>query len=91
MVVLNIKRGEQPQFLYETTMSSKVENVLTEICSLINGKLKILRITDSMVSLALENSGKFWKLEIDDISGGILLNLVILMLDFVELMTNHVE
>ena len=39
----------------------------------------------------LENSGKFWKLEIDDISGGILLNLVILMLDFVELMTNHVE
>ena len=58
MVVLNIKRGEHPQFLYETTMASKVENVLMEICTLINGKLKILRITDSMVSLASHGIAK---------------------------------
>ena len=58
MVVLNIKRGENPQFFYETTMASKVENVLMEICTLINGKLKILRITDSMVSLACHGIAK---------------------------------
>ena len=58
MVVLNIKRGDQPQFLYETTMTCKVEHVLAEICSLINGKLKILRITDSMTSLACHGIAK---------------------------------
>ena len=58
MVVLNIKRGDQPQFLYETTMTFKVEHVLAEICSLINGKLKILRITDSMTSLACHGIAK---------------------------------
>ena len=58
MVVLNVKRGDQPQFLYETSMNCKVENVLAEICSLINGKLKILRITDAMASLACHGIAK---------------------------------
>ena len=52
MVVLNVKRNEIAHFVYETTLEAKVDHVLTDICALINGRLKLLRITDSMISLA---------------------------------------
>ena len=52
MVVLNVKRGEKFLFLYETTLDAKVDVVLSDLCVLINGRLKILRITDALTSLA---------------------------------------
>jgi hypothetical protein len=52
MVVLNIKRNEVNLFLYQTTLDTQVDPVYSEICTLINGRLKILRICDGINSLA---------------------------------------
>ena len=58
MVVLNVKRSEVPLFLYETTLSATVDQTVSNICNLINGRLKILRILDSMTSLAAHGVAK---------------------------------
>ena len=52
MVVLNIKRAEKFLFLYETTLSASVDEVLQDICLLINGRLKVLRLADAIGDLA---------------------------------------
>lgn len=58
MVVLNIKRSEQALFLYETKLNCSVDAALQEICILINGRLKLLRICDSLVGLACHGIAK---------------------------------
>ena len=52
MVVLNVKRGEKFLFLYETTLSAPVDNVVNDICLLINGRLKVLRLVEAIRDLA---------------------------------------
>lgn len=44
MVILNIKRGDEYQFLYETSLDTKVEKVQQEVLVIFNGRLKISRI-----------------------------------------------
>lgn len=51
MVRLNIKRGDQSQFLYDTTLSTEISKVIHEITCIFNGRLKIGRITCEMEEL----------------------------------------
>lgn len=44
MVLLHIKRSDQSQFLYETKLDIKIENLTQEIVVIFNGRLKINRI-----------------------------------------------
>ena len=44
MVVLHIKKGDESQFLYETTVEIKVEQLVSELVPIFNGRLKVNRI-----------------------------------------------
>lgn len=44
MVKLSIKKGDEPQFLFETTVNANVEEELKVICNIYNGRLKIERL-----------------------------------------------
>lgn len=44
MVLLHVKRGENSQFLYETTVSIDVGKLTQEIVAIYNGRMKIQRI-----------------------------------------------
>lgn len=44
MVKLVIKKGDEAQFLFETTFESVVEEALKTICNIYNGRLKIQRL-----------------------------------------------
>lgn len=44
MVKLNIKKGDDAQFLYETTVTANVEDELKIICNVYNGRLKVDRL-----------------------------------------------
>uniref|UniRef100_A0A336M1Y3 CSON006831 protein n=1 Tax=Culicoides sonorensis TaxID=179676 RepID=A0A336M1Y3_CULSO len=52
MVVINIKRGDESQFLYETSLTNKVEVVQNDVLSIFNGRLKINRICSDMEELS---------------------------------------
>ena len=49
MVKLTIKKGDEAQFLYETTVQMSVEDLMKEIMPIYNGRLKIDRIGSGMV------------------------------------------
>ncbi len=44
MVLLHIKRSDQSQFLYNTKLDTKIENLTRELVTIFNGRLKIERI-----------------------------------------------
>ena len=44
MVKLSIKKGDEPQFLYETTVDTVVDEVLADVAAIYNGRLKVQRI-----------------------------------------------
>lgn len=44
MVRLHIKKGEESQFLYETTVDVVVGDLITELVRLYNGRLKVDRL-----------------------------------------------
>jgi hypothetical protein len=44
MVKLHVKKGEDSQFLFETTTDTSVEDALKSICNIYNGRLKISRL-----------------------------------------------
>ncbi len=44
MVKLHIKKGDDSQFLFETTTVSNVEETLKIICNIYNGRLKVDRL-----------------------------------------------
>lgn len=52
MVLLHIKRGNESQFLYETSVSIEVAQLNKEIVSIYNGRLKIGRICSELDELA---------------------------------------
>lgn len=52
MVLLHIKRGMESQFLYETTTSQPIAELVSEIVKIYNGRLKINRIASEMEELA---------------------------------------
>lgn len=52
MVILHIKHGDESQFLLETTVQSTVDDVLSSVVMIYNGRLKIYRICADMEMLA---------------------------------------
>lgn len=44
MVKLVVKKGDEAQFLYETTVDAPVDDTLAEICAIYNGRLKVQRL-----------------------------------------------
>ncbi|KAK0088629.1 hypothetical protein PV325_011193 [Microctonus aethiopoides] len=52
MVRLHIKKGEESQFLFDTTVDSFIDNVINDITIIYNGRLKIFRICYEIEELA---------------------------------------
>nr|CAB3230187.1 UPF0769 protein C21orf59 homolog [Phallusia mammillata] len=52
MVRLHVKHGEESQFLFDTTAQIPLNELLTELLTLYNGRLKIERICSEMQCLA---------------------------------------
>jgi len=52
MVKLHIKKGDESQFLYETTVQANVEDEIKIICNIYNGRLKIDRLCSEIEYLA---------------------------------------
>lgn len=52
MVRLNLKRGDQPQFLFDTTLTTTIDELLSSILAIFNGRLKIGRICVEVEQLA---------------------------------------
>ena len=44
MVVLHVKKGDESQFLYETTVEIPVDQLIKELVPIFNGRLKVNRI-----------------------------------------------
>lgn len=44
MVIIHVKRGDESQFLYETNINKPVDEVVSDIVAIYNGRLKITRI-----------------------------------------------
>ena len=44
MVKLNIKKGDEVQFLYDTTVEIAIDDLIKEIIPIYNGRLKVGRI-----------------------------------------------
>ena len=44
MVLVHVKNKDQDQFLYETTLTTTVDNLANELTAIYNGRLKIHRI-----------------------------------------------
>lgn len=52
MVKLVIKKGDEPQFLYETTVEAPIDDVLKDVSIIYNGRLKVQRICAEIEELA---------------------------------------
>lgn len=52
MVRLSIKKGDEPQFLYETTVEASVDDVLKDVAAIYNGRLKVQRLCAEIEDLA---------------------------------------
>lgn len=52
MVRLHVKKGDESQFLYETSLNKTVEAELALIVNIYNGRLKIIRICYELEELA---------------------------------------
>lgn len=46
MVKLHVKRGDESQFLYETTVDKAIGEIIKEVTVIYNGRLKISRVCD---------------------------------------------
>jgi hypothetical protein len=55
MVKLHVKRGDESQFLYETTVDKAVDEIIREVTVIYNGRLKIGRICDGKPLLEIHS------------------------------------
>lgn len=44
MVQLHVKRGDESQFLYSTTVDAPLETVIQQVTAIYNGRLKVDRL-----------------------------------------------
>eukprot|EP00730_Choanoeca_flexa_P000168 TRINITY_DN10077_c0_g1_i2.p1 TRINITY_DN10077_c0_g1~~TRINITY_DN10077_c0_g1_i2.p1 ORF type:complete len:288 (+),score=62.10 TRINITY_DN10077_c0_g1_i2:232-1095(+) len=58
MVVLNIKKGEEPQFLFETTTTIAMDDLLEQVAEIYNERLRIDRLCMAMEQLATHGISK---------------------------------
>ncbi|XP_041971381.1 cilia- and flagella-associated protein 298-A [Aricia agestis] len=66
MVVLHVKRGDESQFLHETSIDSLVDDVVKDIVGIYNGRLKVTRICYEMEELS--SHGTFLPLEMQGLT-----------------------
>ncbi|XP_032390018.1 cilia- and flagella-associated protein 298 isoform X2 [Etheostoma spectabile] len=52
MVLLHVKRGDESQFLFNTTVDAPLETVIQQITAIYNGRLKVDRICSEIPELA---------------------------------------
>ncbi|XP_064628521.1 cilia- and flagella-associated protein 298-A-like [Lineus longissimus] len=52
MVKLHIKKGDESQFLYETTVNIPIDELMKDVVAIYNGRLKVNRICEEIKSLA---------------------------------------
>jgi hypothetical protein len=52
MVKLHVKKGDESQFLFETTVESDVSECVKQVCNIYNGRLKVERICSEVEFLA---------------------------------------
>ncbi|XP_012280476.1 UPF0769 protein C21orf59 homolog [Orussus abietinus] len=52
MVRLHVKKGDESQFLFDTNLEESVDNVINDITTIYNGRLKVSRICYEMEELA---------------------------------------
>lgn len=52
MVLIHVKHNDQDQFLYETTLNATVEDVVTNVTAIYNGRLKIQRVSAEIEELS---------------------------------------
>lgn len=52
MVKLVIKKNDEPQFLYETTVEALADDVIRDVATIYNGRLKVQRLTAEIEDLA---------------------------------------
>lgn len=60
MVKLHIKKGDESQFLYETTVEQPIDELVKDVCAIHNGRLKVQRICAGII-LRLNISAVFAK------------------------------
>jgi len=44
MVKIHIKKGDESQFLLETTVACAIDELFAEVATVYNGRLKVMRI-----------------------------------------------
>ncbi|XP_015119033.1 cilia- and flagella-associated protein 298 [Diachasma alloeum] len=52
MVRLHVKKGDESQFLYDTFVDAKIDDVISDVAIIYNGRLKVTRICYEMEELA---------------------------------------
>ena len=52
MVKLHVKKGDESQFLFETTVEQSVDECLQAVCKIYNGRLKVERVCSEIEFLA---------------------------------------
>lgn len=52
MVKITVKRTNEPQFLYETTVETSIDSLLQDIATIYNGRLKVQRISAELEDLS---------------------------------------
>ncbi|KAH8329712.1 hypothetical protein KR067_005038, partial [Drosophila pandora] len=52
MVVLQVKRGDETLFLFETSVNEKSDTVLRDLVAIYNGQLKVQRVCMEIEELA---------------------------------------
>jgi hypothetical protein len=48
MVKLHVKHGDESQFLFETTTNTPIDQLITQISLIYNGRLKVHRICNGI-------------------------------------------
>lgn len=52
MVLLVVKRGDEPTFIFDTTLEVQISSLLLDVVAIFNGRLKVLRICGEIEELA---------------------------------------
>lgn len=51
MVQLHVKRGDESQFLFDTSVDAPVETVIQQITAIYNGRLKVDRLCSGTICM----------------------------------------
>jgi hypothetical protein len=51
MVKIHIKKGDESQFLYETTVKIPIDDLMNDLVAIYNGRLKVNRICEGKYAL----------------------------------------